>query len=98
MEGCKRLPDLFAQMRGEAGGNPNAEVSIVTDTGSQPNRRGGSPAHAQAVQIQKGKKKECPEELQAPIVDLEKRLRSKTMDLTGQNRTRHQAVLKFPYY
>ena len=98
MEGCKRLPDLFEQMRGETGGNPNAEVSIVTATGNQPNRRGESPANAPAIQIQKGKKKECPEELQAPIADLEKRLRSKTMDLTGQNRTRYQAVLKFLYY
>src|SRR5882762_3572954 len=44
-----------------------------------------------------GRKKECPEELKAPIADLEEKLRSKAPDLTGQNATRHQAVLRFPY-
>ena len=44
-----------------------------------------------------GRKKECPEELNAPIADLEEKLRSKAPDLTGQNATRHQAVLRFPY-
>jgi hypothetical protein len=44
-----------------------------------------------------GRKKECPEELKAPIADLEKKLRSKAPDLTGQNATRHQAVLRFLY-
>ena len=49
-----------------------------------------------------GRKKECPEELKAPIADLEEnslveKLRSKAPDLTGQNVTRHQAVLRFPY-
>ncbi|KAN0083157.1 hypothetical protein V8E54_002245 [Elaphomyces granulatus] len=33
----------------------------------------------------------------APIADLEEKLRSKAPDLTGQNSTRHQAVLRFPY-
>jgi len=44
-----------------------------------------------------GRKEECPEELKAPIADLEEKLRSKAPDLTGQNATRHQAVLRFPY-
>ncbi|KAN0077455.1 hypothetical protein V8E54_005759 [Elaphomyces granulatus] len=44
-----------------------------------------------------GRKKECPEELNSPIADLEEELRSKAPDLTGQNATRHQAVLRFPY-
>src|SRR5882762_7512493 len=34
-----------------------------------------------------GRKKECPEELKAPIADLEEKLRSKAPDLTGQNVT-----------
>ena len=102
MEGCKRPPALFAQMSGEAGGNSNAEVSTITL--HQPNRQQESPANAPDIQAASagggrgGEKKECPEELQAPVADLEKRLQSKTMDLTGQNRTRHEAVLKFLYY
>ena len=44
-----------------------------------------------------GRKKKCPEELKAPIADLEKKLRSKALDLTGQNATRYQAVLRFLY-
>ncbi|KAN0068492.1 hypothetical protein V8E54_013216 [Elaphomyces granulatus] len=44
-----------------------------------------------------GRKKECPEELNSPIADLEEKLRSKAPDLTGQNATRHQAVLRFPH-
>ncbi|KAN0072692.1 hypothetical protein V8E54_008806 [Elaphomyces granulatus] len=44
-----------------------------------------------------GRKKECPEDLKAPIADLEEKLRSKPPDLTRQNATRHQAVLRFPY-
>ena len=100
MEGCRRLPDLSAQMRSasEAGGNLNAKVS----TASQPNRRGESPAKTPAILAASGdrkREKECPELLHhAPIAHPEKRLRSKTMDLTRQNRTRHQAVLKFLYY
>jgi len=42
--------------------------------------------------------KEYLKELKAPIVDLEKRLQSKTINLTGQNNTQHQAVLRFLYY
>ncbi|KAN0076123.1 hypothetical protein V8E54_006265 [Elaphomyces granulatus] len=42
-------------------------------------------------------RKECPEELNSPIADMEERLPSKAPDLTGQNATRHQAVLRFPY-
>lgn len=38
------------------------------------------------------------EDLEASIADLERSLRSKTLGLTGQNRTRHQAVLRFLYY
>ena len=82
MEGCKRLPALFAQMSGEAGGNSNAEVSTITP--HQPNWQQESPANAQAASAgggRGGEKKECPEELQAPVADLEKRLQSKTMDL-----------------
>ena len=89
-------------MSGKAGGNSNAEISTIT--AYQPNQQGELPTNTPAIQAasassdRKGKKKECPDELQAPIADLEKRLQSKTMDLTGQNRTRHQAVLKFFYY
>ncbi|KAN0070374.1 hypothetical protein V8E54_009734 [Elaphomyces granulatus] len=32
-----------------------------------------------------------------PAIDLEEKFRSKASDLTGQNATRHQAVLRFPY-
>ena len=103
MEGCKRLPALFAQMRDKAGGNhdSNADVTVeVIASPGQPTQQGESPTNAPAIQAANASgdgtgKKECPEELQAPIADLEKRLRSKTMDLTGQNRTRHQAVLSF---
>jgi hypothetical protein len=43
-------------------------------------------------------RKENQEELEASIADLERTLRSKSLGLTGQNRTRHEAVLRFLYY
>ena len=99
--------------RGEASRNSNAteSESESVSTASQPNQQEESPANTAAIQpeaatgtssagigTRKGKKEGCPEELQTPIADLEKTLRSKTVDLTRQNRTRHQAVLKFLYY
>ena len=90
--------------RGEAtsSGNSNASESKLVSTASQLNQQGESPANSPAIQgasvdTRKGKKKERPEELQTPIADLEKKLQSKTMGLTGQNRARHHAVLKFLY-
>jgi cobalamin biosynthesis protein CobT len=58
----------------------------------------GGEAESSSAMPAIGRKKECPEELKAPIADLEKKLRSKAPDLTGQNATRHQAVLRFLYY
>ena len=45
----------------------------------------------------KGRKK-CPEKFEAPIADLEKKLRPKAVGLTGQYNTRYQAALRFLYF
>jgi hypothetical protein len=93
MENCRSIPELFRNAVRMMGKENNAEVSTPDQ---EENGAGESDPSIPAI----GRKgnKECPEELKGPIADLEKRLRSKTMSLTGQNGTRHQAVLRFLYY
>ena len=91
MEGYKCLSDFFRNADSENSAAPLAEPTAVPVTEL-------ATAPARLADNRKGRKKECPEELKAPIADLEKRLQSKTIDLTGQNSTRYQAVLRFLYY
>ena len=91
MENCQSIPELFQNALRVAG----KENSKVPTAGQEAENGEGESASAIPTI---GRKKECPEELKAPIADLEKKLRSKAMNLTGQNSTRHQAVLRFLYY
>ena len=56
------------------------------------------PIHPPARPPNRKGRKECPEELKAPIADLEKKLQSEAIGLTGQNNTRHQAALRLLYH
>lgn len=85
MENCKTLVQLFQNAAGMAAGEGNnAEIRQEAETQ-------GSTTPPITTE-------ECLENLEASISDLEKALRSKTVNLTGQNMTRHQAVLRFLYY
>jgi hypothetical protein len=85
MENCKTLVQLFQNAAGMAAGEGNnAEIRQEAETQ-------GPTTPAITTE-------ECLENLEASISDLEKALRSKTVNLTGQNMTRHQAVLRLLYY
>jgi hypothetical protein len=90
IENCQSIPELFRNAARMAGKGSNAEVST---TDQELENRGGESASAIVIA-----RKECLEELKEPIADLEKILRSKATNLTRQNSTRHQAVLRFLYY
>ena len=95
MQGFQRLPDLFrnsAETWTNANRPPSANQSLP-DSSTASQTRTVLPVDSNRKEM-----KNCPEELKAPIADLEKRLRSKSIDLTGQNSTRYQAVLRFLYY
>ena len=89
MEGCKRLPDFFRNASSE---NSTSTAPQVAKPAAPTTELATAPASIALAGNRKGRKKECPEKLKAPIADLEKRLQSKTIDLTGQNSTRHQAA------
>ena len=97
MEGFQRLLDLFrnaAETWTNANHPPPANHSL-SDSSTASQTQTVLPL---AVDSNRKGMKNCPEELKASIADLEKRLQSKSIDLTGQNSTRHQAVLRFLYY
>ena len=106
MEGFQHLPDLFRN----ANHPPPANHSLSdSSTASQTQINHPPPANhslpdsstaskTQMPLVVDSNRKDCPEELKTSIVNLEKRLQSKSIDLTGQNSTRHQAVLRFLYY
>src|SRR5882762_2771039 len=104
-------PDLFKTPPGKAQkdrektmGNCPGILNFFPRKGKSKDSTTGQPEEAEDGEGESssampaiGRKEECPEELKAPIADLEEKLRSKAPDLTGQNATRHQAVLRFPY-
>jgi hypothetical protein len=80
MENCPGILNFF----------PRKEKSKDSTTG-QPEEVEDGEGESSSAMPAIGRK-ECPEELKATIADLEKKLRSKAPDLTGQNATRHQTV------
>ena len=94
MGNYKSIPELFRNAARIAGKGNNSEVSTTVQDAEN-----GVEESSSTISAVDGKgKKKCPEELKALIADLEKKLRSKNISLTGQNSTRHQAVLRFLYY
>jgi hypothetical protein len=93
MENCKSIPELFWNIARIAR-DKDSEIS----TTSQETENGEGDSTSVIPAIGRKRNKERLEELNAPIADLEKKLRSKAMTLIGQNSTRHQAVLRFLYY
>ena len=97
MEGFQRLPDLFRNAAETSSERQNANLPPALGH-PLPDASESTASQEVLPSDGKGMKKDHPEELKAPIAELEKRLQSRSMDLTGQNRTRHQVVLWFLYY